>query len=365
MSGNPRGQRPDNPDSNNVLLVRVTALVELKRRLNEQELTPMGDCAANARFWEKMRSILLVNGASVGAARPDDVAIAVIQDKPDAAESFNSVVTLISKPLSPPGSSSTSRTTSFSAQVPYMLVPKDPPLRQLPTLTILLLSNTFVTFVVSPQAPPVAKSDLKRLYKTVHDCGLPVERIQYPWEGQRLFNDPTTFSGLYLAHWRTRMAIGYAAFEWGLHASLPDNATQEQRRKRNMGGGQLGKNNSDKKYKGPTISDLGVLLRSDKEAYLKKTQSASKLFKLDQDGFTDLPSMLAFRTRWTPIHAPSVRLIPPFDPTEAGKANLSVFKRADYSSTALPPVTPTTPWANGYGPRLSTDEEESEEDEVD
>ncbi|KAG2981267.1 hypothetical protein PC119_g21072 [Phytophthora cactorum] len=81
---------------NNVLLVRVAALMELKWRLNEQELTPMGDCAANARFWEKMRGILLVNGASVGAARPDDVAIAVIHDKPDAAESFNSVVTLIS-----------------------------------------------------------------------------------------------------------------------------------------------------------------------------------------------------------------------------------------------------------------------------
>ncbi|KAG2966623.1 hypothetical protein PC118_g19067 [Phytophthora cactorum] len=72
--------------------------MELKWRLNEQELTPMGDCAANARFWEKMRGILLVNGASVGAARPDDVAIAVIHDKPDAAESFNSVVTLISYP---------------------------------------------------------------------------------------------------------------------------------------------------------------------------------------------------------------------------------------------------------------------------
>ncbi|KAG3001150.1 hypothetical protein PC121_g20028 [Phytophthora cactorum] len=186
--------------------------MELKWRLNEQELTPMGDCAANARFWEKMRGILLVNGASVGAARPDDVAIAVIHDKPDAAESFNSVVH--SKPLSPPGSSSTSRTISRSPpKSPYMLVPKDPPLHQLPTLTVLLLSNKFVTFVVSPRAPPVAKSDLKRLYKTVHDCGLPVERIQYPWEDQRLFNDPAAFSGLYLAHWRTRMAIRYAAFE--------------------------------------------------------------------------------------------------------------------------------------------------------
>ncbi|KAG6957433.1 hypothetical protein JG687_00009993, partial [Phytophthora cactorum] len=39
-------------------------------------------------------------------------------------------------------------------------------------------------------------------------------------------------------------------------------------------GGQPGKNHSDKKYKGPTISDLGVLFRSDREAYLKRIHNA-------------------------------------------------------------------------------------------
>ncbi|KAG2771230.1 hypothetical protein JG687_00019040 [Phytophthora cactorum] len=79
------------------LVARVVALVELKRRFNEKELTPMGERIANARFWEKMRGILFVNGASVGAAQLDGLATAVIHDNPDDA--FDSVITLIPWPV--------------------------------------------------------------------------------------------------------------------------------------------------------------------------------------------------------------------------------------------------------------------------
>ncbi|KAG3129450.1 hypothetical protein PC128_g26860 [Phytophthora cactorum] len=49
-------------------------------------------------------------------------------------------------------------------------------------------------------APPDVKSDREHLFKAAHDRSLPVERIQYPWEGQRLFYDPDKLPNLYMAH---------------------------------------------------------------------------------------------------------------------------------------------------------------------
>ncbi|KAG6953841.1 hypothetical protein JG688_00012624 [Phytophthora aleatoria] len=64
------------------LVARVVALVELERRFNEKELTPMGERIANARFWEKMRGVLFVNGASVRAAQLDGLATAMTPTPP-------------------------------------------------------------------------------------------------------------------------------------------------------------------------------------------------------------------------------------------------------------------------------------------
>ncbi|KAG2981268.1 hypothetical protein PC119_g21071 [Phytophthora cactorum] len=67
-----------------------------------------------------------------------------------------------------------------------------------------------------------------------------------------------------MAHQRSFETLGYSGTLYQLKETGHRNLL--------WWGGQLGKNKSDKKYKGPTISDLGVLLRSVKEAYLKKTQ---------------------------------------------------------------------------------------------
>ncbi|KAG3093850.1 hypothetical protein PI124_g8812 [Phytophthora idaei] len=295
---------------NENLVARVASIVELERRQNQEELPTIGARVANTKFWVKMRDILLVNKASVGADQLDDAAEAFNATRPRNGRLSRHPdhqahrVRLLTQGVRRGASGGINSVASAARHVAHVCT-------------------------LAPGSPQV-KRDLERLYKSAHKRGLPIEQVQYPWEGQRLFYDPVEFSNLYLAHWRIWMTIRYAAFEWGLHAHLNDKAAQAQRRKRKMAahesrlrftslcfetlgyfdtlhrlketghrnllwwGGQPGRNNSDKKYKSPTISDLGVLLHSDKEAYLKKMQSASKPFKLDQDSFQDLPSMLAF-----------------------------------------------------------------------
>ncbi|KAG6963729.1 hypothetical protein JG688_00008030 [Phytophthora aleatoria] len=70
---------------NENLVARVASIVELKRRQNQEELPTIGARVANTKFWVKMRDILLVNKASVGADQLDD-----------AVEAFNGVITLLS-----------------------------------------------------------------------------------------------------------------------------------------------------------------------------------------------------------------------------------------------------------------------------
>ncbi|KAG6954349.1 hypothetical protein JG688_00012400 [Phytophthora aleatoria] len=145
-----------------------------------------------------------------------------------------------------------------------------------------------------------------------------------------------------------------------------------------------GKNHSDKKYKGPTISSLGVLLRSDKEA--------------------DLPSLLAFTDALDPDLAKAgsrlneralVRVL--IDITSSFRTPrgwvssltngvwlelcqnrrirdlhvdiLHEVKTGTYRRPAIPPFGPIEAKATfsvfRYDPRPPTDEDEKEESEVD
>ncbi|KAG2772039.1 hypothetical protein PC129_g14419 [Phytophthora cactorum] len=123
-----------------------------------------------------------------GAAQFDDLATAVIHDNPDAADVFNSVISLTPTPaLQRTGSGSSDHSPSADLLKREGLRDRVPWRPQ----------NTFVTFTIPP---PDVKSDREHLFKAAHDRILPVERIQYSWEGQRLFYDPDKLPNLYMAH---------------------------------------------------------------------------------------------------------------------------------------------------------------------
>ncbi|KAG2810988.1 hypothetical protein PC129_g23461 [Phytophthora cactorum] len=80
------------PTYNEDLVTRVASLVELERRLKQEEPPPIGVRVANTKFWAKMRDILFVNRTAVGVEQLDDLMTAVIRDDSDAAQDFNGLI---------------------------------------------------------------------------------------------------------------------------------------------------------------------------------------------------------------------------------------------------------------------------------
>ncbi|KAG3083111.1 hypothetical protein PC121_g5851 [Phytophthora cactorum] len=96
LCGMERRQHPTlrrrRPTYNEDLVTRVASLVELERRLKQEEPPPIGVRVANTKFWAKMRDILFVNRTAVGVEQLDDLMTAVIRDDSDAAQDFNGLI---------------------------------------------------------------------------------------------------------------------------------------------------------------------------------------------------------------------------------------------------------------------------------
>ncbi|KAG6951402.1 hypothetical protein JG688_00013746, partial [Phytophthora aleatoria] len=247
------------------LVARVASLVEFERHLKQEELPPIGARVANTKFWAKMRDILFVNRTAVGVEQLDDLATAVIRDDSDAAQAFNGLITR----LPPTSLQQTGRASSSHPAFEEMMRDEGLKGRLTPSqLTRKRKTNSPSRPSVStPRSPPKSMGLLEPKTSVVARQAASTVTLQLP--------DILNFKTLgYFGTLDQLKETGHRNWLWWV--------------------GQPGRNNLDKKYKGPTISDLRVTLHSDKEDYLKKIQSASKPFKLDLGSFQDLPSILAF-----------------------------------------------------------------------
>lgn len=203
------------------------------------------------------------------------------------------------------------------------------------------LSNALAAAMVDPEAPPELLEDLDSLYRSAKEQGTKPFRLAYPWSGRRLWYAPSDYPSVYRAHFRFWMSHRSHFWEWAVNVPLRSDNAYGARRKRKMYairaralflsicietwvyyaflgrferadahdqvfwmGGQPGEKSVEAKTtqnsNGPSVIGLSKLFLKDRAAYREVIEGALDPERIDADGYSDIPTMLALTDALNP-----------------------------------------------------------------
>ncbi|OWZ14509.1 hypothetical protein PHMEG_00012000 [Phytophthora megakarya] len=259
----------------------------------------------------------------------------------------------------------------------------------------------FVPFTVAKATDIDVKRSIIKFFKDAQDNDIDVVSRTYPWAGQYLWlHAPLESHQAQTVRRRLKVLaiagrnrfVSVMIETWGYYATV-HRMESSGHRALFWWGGQPGRHQPHKNYKGSLIDELGTLFKKkDSDAFLQRFRDAMRPARLDRAGFPTLTALLEQNDALNPDddnkkRGPDLSL--EFAPCEGGSKSstyelprVAVYKEeesqkegytplmnGDGHYTALPPAHRIPAWGPVHGLvyviNLSNDLEEGEVDQVD